>query len=145
LAIDLARAQTAPMSPQAASAVSQAILAAHLGVIAFNVAGLVAIPLGARLGWRWVRIRWWRALHVASWAVVALQAGFGRACFLTLWQDQLMGTGAEPPLIMRVVNRLIYSPLPMWVFTVAYLVLFALVIALWWLVRPISPPRSSRR
>jgi hypothetical protein len=74
-----------------------------------------------------------------------LVAGFGRACFLTLWQDQLMGTGAEPPLIMRVVNRLIYWPLPMWVFTVAYLVLFALVIALWWLVRPISPPRSSRR
>ena len=37
---------------------------------------------------------------------------------------------------MRFVNRLIYWPLPMWVFTVAYLALFALVIALWWLVRP---------
>lgn len=124
------------MSTPAGSAVGQAVLAAHLGVIAFNVAGLVVIPLGARLGWRWVRIRWWRALHVASWAVVALQAALGRACFLTLWQDELTGTGAEPPLIMRVVNRLIYWPLPMWVFTAIYLALFALVIALWWLVRP---------
>jgi hypothetical protein len=124
------------MSPAAASVLSQTLLGAHLVVIAFNVAGLAVIPLGARRGWRWVRIRWWRALHIASWAVVALQATLGRACFLTMWQDELTGTGAEPPLIMRFVNSLIYWPLPMWVFTAIYLALFALVIALWWLVRP---------
>jgi len=139
LAIDLARAQTAPMSPQAASAVSQAILAAHLGVIAFNVAGLVAIPLGARLGWRWVRIRWWRALHVLSWAVVALQAALGRACFLTVWQDAATGAVASPPLIMHWVNGLIYWPLPIWVFGAIYVALFAAVVAFWWLV-----PASAR-
>ena len=111
------------------------LLAVHLVVIAFNVAGLVAIPLGAKLSWRWVRIRWWRALHIASWAVVALQAALGRACFLTIWQDDLTGAGG-PPLIMRFVNALIYWPLPMWVFTATYLALFGLVIALWWLVRP---------
>lgn len=126
------------MSLTAASALSQAILAAHLAVIAFNVAGLVAIPLGARLGWPWVRIRWWRALHIASWAVVAVQALLGRACFLTLWQDELAGAGAEAPLIMRVVNGLIYWPLPMWVFTATYLALFSLVIGLWWWV-PTKP------
>ena len=112
---------------------ASAILAAHLGVIAFNIAGLAAIPLGAR---RWVRVRWWRVLHVASWAVVALQAALGRACFLTLWQDDLTGAGTAAPLIMRVVNGLIYWPLPMWVFTAIYLALFALVIALWRLVPP---------
>ena len=102
------------MSPAAAPAFGQAILAAHLVVIAFNVAGLVAIPVGAKLGWRWVRIRWWRALHLVSWAVVALQAALGRACFLTIWQDDLTGAGGtEPPLIMRFVNSLIYWPLPM--------------------------------
>jgi hypothetical protein len=116
---------------------AQAILAAHLAVIVFNVAGLAAIPLGARLGWRWVRVRWWRALHIASWAVVAVQAALGRACFLTVWQDDLTGAaGSAPPLIMRSVNSLIYWPLPMWVFTAIYLALFGLVIALWWLVRP---------
>jgi hypothetical protein len=124
------------MSPAAASGLSQAILAAHVVVIAFNITGLVAIPLGARLGWQWVRVRWWRALHVASWTVVALQAALGRACFLTLWQDQLTGAGGEPPLIARFVNAVIYWPLPIWVFTAIYLALFALVIALWWLVRP---------
>jgi hypothetical protein len=117
------------MSP---AGLTQLLLAVHVLVIAFNVLGLAAIPLGAGLGWRWTRIRWWRALHVLSWTVVAAQALLGRACFLTLWQDQLSGAGPEPPLIARVVNRLVYWPLPIWVFGVLYLVLFGLVVALWW-------------
>jgi hypothetical protein len=112
------------------------VLAVHLAVIAFNVAGLVAIPLGAARGWRWVRVLWLRLLHLASLAVVALQAALGRACFLTDWQDALTGAGAHDPLIMRWVNGLIYWPLPMWAFTAAYLGVFAYVLALMWLVPP---------
>jgi hypothetical protein len=112
------------------------VLAVHLAVIAFNVFGLVAIPLGAALGWGWVRVFWWRALHLASLAVVALQALLGRACFLTDWQDALTGGGARDPLIMRWVNSLIYWPLPAWVFAAAYVAVFAYVLALWWFVRP---------
>lgn len=118
----------------------QLVLAVHLLVIAFNVLGLVAIPLGARLGWSWVRIRWWRAVHLASWVIVAIQAVLGRACFLTLWQDDLTGGGAEDPLIMRLVNRLIYWPLPMWAFTALYVVLFAMVLVLW---RRVPPGRAK--
>lgn len=123
------------MTPSTAAALSQAVLAVHLAVIAFNVLGLAAIPLGAALGWRWVRVRWWRALHIVSWAVVALQAVLGRACFLTLWQDQLAGAApARPPLIERWVNSVIYWPLPIWVFGAGYVVLFAAVVAFWWIV-----------
>jgi hypothetical protein len=114
----------------------QVVLAAHLGVIAFNVLGLAAIPLGAALNWRWVRIRWWRVLHIICWAVVALQAALGRACFLTNWQDELTGVRAQPPLIERWVNSVIYWPLPIWVFAAIYIALFAAVVALWWLVAP---------
>jgi len=124
---------------------AQLVLAAHVAVIVFNVAGLVAIPLGARLRWQFVRLRWLRLAHLASMAVVAAQAAVGRACFLTLWQDDLGGGGGEAPLIMRVVNGLIYWPLPMWVFTAAYLAVFAYVIALWWLVRPSRHPSSGPR
>jgi hypothetical protein len=117
-------------------ALAQTVLAAHLAIIAFNVFGLVAIPLGAWRGWAWVRVRWWRALHLASMAVVALQAVLGRACFLTLWQDQLTGARAELPLIMRWVNGVIYWPLPIWVFAAAYLAVFAYVVVLWRRVPP---------
>lgn len=111
----------------------QLILAVHLVVIAFNVAGLALIPLGAALGWRWVRIRWLRLLHLASLAVVAVQAALGEACFLTVWQAVATGEAPEP-LITSWVNSLIYWPLPMWVFTSAYIAVFAYVLALWWLV-----------
>lgn len=87
-----------------------------------------------------MRVRWWRALHLASLAVVALQALAGRACFLTIWQDDLAGAG-EGPLIMRAVNSVIYWPLPMWAFTAAYAAVFVYVLALWKLV----PPNPSRR
>jgi hypothetical protein len=123
-------------------ALGQTVLAAHLAVIAFNLFGLLAIPLGAWRGWGWVRIRWWRALHLLSLAVVALQATLGRACFLTIWQSDLTG-GRADPLVMRVVNGLIYWPLPMWVFTAAYLAVFAYVVALWVLVRPGATRRPA--
>ena len=94
-------------------ALGQLVLAVHIVVIAFNVAGLVLIPLGARLGWRFVRLRWLRLLHIGSLAVVAFQALLGRACFLTDWQATLDGGAAEAPLIMRWVNSAIFWPLPM--------------------------------
>jgi hypothetical protein len=115
----------------------QLVLALHLAVIAFNVLGLVAIPLGAWRGWTWVRIRGWRLLHLACWVVVAVQAVLGRACFLTVWQDDLTGGGAGDPMIMRWVNGLIYWDLPMWVFASLYLALFGLVVVLWKVVPPL--------
>jgi hypothetical protein len=125
-------AHTPPMN----AALGQVVLALHIVVIAFNVAGLVVIPLGAALGWRFVRLRWLRLLHLASLAVVAAQAALGRACFLTDWQGALTGDGAEDPLIMRWVNSVIYWPLPMRVFGALYVAVFAYVLALWWWVPP---------
>ncbi|HKR88148.1 MAG TPA: DUF2784 domain-containing protein [Phenylobacterium sp.] len=124
------------------AAIGQSVLALHLAVIAFNLAGLVVIPLGAKLGWSLVRIRWLRLAHLASLAIVALQAVLGRACFLTIWQADLTG-GREEPLIMRWVNGVIYWPLPIWAFTALYLAVFAYVVALWWIVSP--RPSSGRR
>ena len=124
---------------------AELVLALHVAIIAFNVFGLVAIPLGAWLGWSFVRVRWWRRLHLASLAVVAVQAVFGRACFLTVLQADLEQGGSDSPLIMRWVNSVIYWPLPMWVFTAAYVVVFGYVLALYRWVPPASPPSRARK
>lgn len=123
-----------------ASDLAAAILGAHLIVVGFNLFGLVAIPLGAWFGWAFVRILWWRALHLASLLVVAVQALAGRACFLTLWQGDVAGS-RPTPMIMGWINSLLYWPLPLWVFTLAYVAVFAYTLALFWIV----PPRRSRR
>jgi hypothetical protein len=124
---------------------AESILAAHIAVILFNVFGLIAVPLGALCGWRFVRIRWWRVLHLVLLGTVALQAVVGRACFLTLWQAALAEGAASPtPLIMGWVNRMIYWPLPIWVFAALYLLVFGYALALLWLVPPARRAATTR-
>lgn len=115
---------------------ASAILLLHIAIIAFNIFGLLAIPLGAWRGWAWVRYPAWRLLHLGSLAIVAIQAAFGQACFLTIWHDDLTGADTETPLIMGWINDLILWPLPMWVFTLIYGLILLYVVALMWLLRP---------
>jgi hypothetical protein len=119
-----------------------AILAVHVAVIAFNVAGLLVIPVGAALRWRFIRIAWLRLLHLALLAIVAGQALAGRACILTILQDDASGQAASEPLIMSWVDRLVYWNLPFWVFTVIYSAIFLYVLALSFLV-PFGRRRQS--
>src|SRR5690242_15145164 len=101
------RFRHAVMTADIYSALAVAVLVFHLLVVLFNVFGMIAIPLGAWRGWAFVRVFWWRALHLAILALVAVQAVLGQACFLTLWQSDLQrwaGEGAsDAPLIARVI------------------------------------------
>ncbi len=133
------------MTPRLLSDFATAILLLHIVVIAFNIFGLIVIPLGAWRGWAFVRGFWWRAAHLAILAVVALQAVLDRVCFLTVWQSDLLRqageTASSAPLIQRWVNRVIFWPLPLWVFAVLYVVVWLYVVALWRLV----PPTKEKR
>ncbi|MDE2166660.1 MAG: DUF2784 domain-containing protein [Alphaproteobacteria bacterium] len=128
------------MSPDLFADLALAVLAAHIAVIAFNVIGLVIVPIGGALGWRFVRIFWWRALHLALLGVVALQALFGRACFLTLWQAVLETDAGAPasrqPLIARWIESLIFWNLPIGFFAALYVAVLVYAAALWRLVPP---------
>lgn len=124
------------MTPEALATV---VLVVHLGVVAFNIFGMVAVPLGAWLRWRFVRGFWWRLVHLASLLVVALQALLGRACFLTIWQSGLEAeqtSPVPPPMIATWINRLLYWPLPLWVFAALYVVVLVYVLLLWRWVPP---------
>jgi hypothetical protein len=122
--------------------VAEAILAVHLAIIAFNVLGFVVIPVGAWRRWRIVRVAWLRLLHLGVMAVVAGQALAGRACFLTVWQNELTGNRTAPePLIAHWVNSLIYWNIPIWGFAIFYSALFLYILTLTVLV----PFGRSRR
>jgi len=133
------------MDPPLQSALAYGVLLLHLGIISFNVFWIVAIPLGAWRGWCFVYAFWWRALHLGILSAVALQAILHRACFLTIWQiDLLQSAGSSissGPLISGWINRLIYWPLPLWLFALFYVAVCIYVLLLWWLV----PPRRTRK
>ena len=119
------------------------VLAVHLAIVAFNVFGLVVVPLGRWAGWSFVRGFWWRLAHLGSLAVVALQAILGQPCFLTLWQASLEArsdAGEPPPFIATWVNGVLFWPLPLWVFGLAYVAVFLYTLWLWRWVPPRRPP-----
>ena len=126
---------------------AQAIFWVHIGIITFNVFGLIVIPLGVWLGWAFVRVLWWRLLHLVALLIVALQAVLGRACFLTIWEGDLAvragETSSNLPLIQGWITRLVFWPLPIWAFAVFYVAIALYVIALWVIVPPRWPWHSA--
>jgi Protein of Unknown function (DUF2784) len=114
---------------------AEIVLSAHIVIILFNLLGLIVVPIGAARDWRFVHIAWWRLLHAVLLAAVAAQALAGRACILTIWESDLVGSEVTPtPLITGWVHSLIYWNLPIWIFAVLYALVFGYALALLWLV-----------
>lgn len=109
------------------------IVAIHVAYVSYIVIGQMAIPLGAWRGWQWIRNRWFRATHLLAITIVALEAVFGIACPLTVWEDELRraaGSDVGAGTFMgRLLHRLLFYELPPWVFTAIY-VGFALIVVI---------------
>ena len=117
------------------------VLLIHFGYVLFVVGGLAVIWLGGALGWRWVRNWWFRALHFAAIALVAIEALTGLLCPLTWLEDALRpGVGTDAGFVQRWVHAILFWDYPAWVFTAMYVTFATIVGATWWLV----PPRPRR-
>lgn len=118
------------------------VLVVHFGIAAFICAGLVLVPVGAWRGWRWVRRRRWRQLHLGAITFVALESVLGLACPLTVWEDALRGRQQrDAGFIERWVGALLYYDLPPIVFLIAYAAAALLAWGLWVRVAPAPPAR----
>jgi Protein of Unknown function (DUF2784) len=115
---------------------ADAIVLLHLAYVGFVLLGYVAVPLGAALGWRWIRLRTWRRLHLAAIALVALEGVGGVMCPLTWLEAVLRGGHSPGSFVGRLVHAVLFYDLPPWVFTLAYVVLALLALALYRLVPP---------
>jgi hypothetical protein len=121
--------------------IADAILVVHFGIVLFIVGGLLAVWVGAALGWPWVRNRWFRYAHLAAIAYVAAEALLGIACPLTVWEAVARGGTPAGSFVGRWVRALLFYRAPEWVFTVAYLAWAAATLATLRLV----PPRRRAR
>lgn len=100
--------------------IADAILAVHFLIVAFNVGGLLAVWIGAALGWHWIRNPWFRYAHLAAIGFVAAEALLGVACPLTVWEDVLRGGARPESFVSRWVRSVMFYEAPEWVFTAAY-------------------------
>jgi hypothetical protein len=121
---------------------ADAVLLLHFGYVLFVVGGLVLIWLGWARHWRWVRNWWFRVLHLAAIALVAVEALAGLLCPLTWLEDALRpGAAVDAGFIQRWVHAILFWDLPAWVFACAY-VAFALLVAATFVL---LPPRTRAR
>ncbi len=124
---------------------ADAILVLHVLFVCFVVFGLLLVLLGGRLGWYWVRGRWFRVIHAAAIGIVVVQAWLGVMCPLTIWEVGLRAQAGDAvyagSFIAHWLERLLYFQAPAWVFLIAYSVFGALVAASWIWV----PPRPFRK
>lgn len=97
-------------------------------------------------GWRWVNGWWFRLAHLAAIAIVVAQAWLGKLCPLTTLESWLRiragASGYTGSFVEHWLGRLIFYEAPFWIFTLAYTVFAALVLATWWYFPPMR--RSTR-
>jgi hypothetical protein len=131
--------------PQFYLVLADAILLAHVLIVAFNVFSLPLIWLGGLRRWRFVRNFYFRAIHLLLIGYIALQAALGEICPLTDWENALrVQAGTDPRYATSFVGhwlqRLIFYEAEEHVFLVAYLIFFGLVLVTLFVVKP-EPPR----
>lgn len=128
------------MTPEAALKLAQVVLAVHIAAAGFIVFGLIAIPLGAWLGWPFVHGFWWRGFHVVAMGLVAAQKLLGNSCFLSVWEFRLVDIASrvphQTPAFQSFGEHVLYWNLPLWFFAWLYAALFVFVIYLWFRVPP---------
>jgi hypothetical protein len=129
-------------------ALADLVLLIHLAVVVFIVGGLVAIAWGRLRRWSWVDRPVFRLLHLCAIGVVVVQAWFGQACGLTVLESWLRmragGRGYTKGFIEHWVHAILFYEAPGWVFTVAYTLFGAAVLAAWWLFPPSGSKRQDR-
>lgn len=115
---------------------ADAVLALHVGIVLFVVAGLLLVLAGNWRGWRWVNAPVFRWAHLAAIAVVVAQAWLGAVCPLTtleMWLRRQAGGATYPgSFIAHWLQRLLYWDAPAWVFVLAYSLFGLAVLLAWW-------------
>ncbi|PJX12607.1 DUF2784 domain-containing protein [Halomonas sp. 141] len=125
---------------------ADAVLLLHVLFVAFVVLGLMAIYLGGILGWYWVRHRRFRLVHLGAIGYVVVQAWLGAVCPLTTLEMALRAEAGSATyagsFIQHWLQRLLYYTAPEWVFVAVYTLFGSLVLASWWVVRPVARQRG---
>jgi len=128
---------------------ADAVVLFHAAYVAFVVFGLVAIPLGAAFGFRWVRNLRFRILHLAAMALVFVEMLARIMCPLTVIENALRicagGSRYRGDFLAYWTHRLIFYSWPPWVFDVLYVGTMLAIILLLLLVPPDRrEPRAAR-
>jgi polyferredoxin len=125
------------------------VLALHVAIVVFVVAGLVLVLVGNLRHWHWVNKPGFRLAHLAAIGVVVTQAWVGASCPLTTFEMWLRAKARTPTysgsFIEHWLQRVLYYDAPPWVFVAGYSLFGLLVLAAWWHFPPVWHHGRDRR
>ncbi len=117
---------------------------AHFAYVLFVIGGLFVTLVGWARHWQWVRNRWFRGVHLTMILIVVVEAWLGITCPLTTLEQNLRLQAGEQTyqgdFIANWVHDALFFQASPWVFTVAYTLFGACVLATVLFV----PPRWRR-
>jgi len=120
------------------------VLAIHVAVAIFVVAGLMMIVVGNLSQWtllRFVNTLWFRLMHITAVVVVVGQTWLGIICPLTTIEMLLRAKAGEATyvgsFIAHWMGRLLFYDAPPWVFIALYSA-FGLAAAATWMAYPVA-------
>lgn len=127
------------------------VLLIHFAIALFIVWSLPLILIGGARGWRCVRRPWFRFTHAGLMGFVLLESLLGMFCPLTTWESALRqsagegGPGEGRSFIAHWAGKLLFHDFDEWVFTLAYILFFAAVIAaFYWVPVEMKPERREK-
>lgn len=127
------------------SILADAVMSLHFAVVVFVLGGLVFIIVGGLTGRRLARSLRFRVAHLATVAVVAVQAWLGAICPLTTLEMWLRAKAGQATysggFIEHWLERLLYYDAPLWIFAIVYSAFGLVVLATWWYF----PPKAETR
>lgn len=124
---------------------ADAVVLAHVLLVAFVILGLAAVPLGNQRQWAWVNALLFRALHLTAIGVVIAESWLGITCPLTTLEAWLRGKAGQgtysDSFVGHWLQTILYFNAAWWVFALAYSFFGLLVVASW----IVYPPRAFKR
>ncbi len=121
------------------SLLADTLLVSHFAFVVFVVLGFLLILLGLAARWPWIHNRKFRITHLAAIGVVVLQAWLGRACPLTVWENELRRragqSGYSETFVEHWLHKLLFYQAEPWVFTTIYTCFGLLVVFTWFFGR----------
>ena len=129
-------------------ALANLLAVVHIAYFLFIVLGTLAILVGPRFGWTWIRNLPFRLLHLAAVYVVLVEEVFGIACPLSVMQWDLRSASGGPVEATEglggILDGLLFRTIPGWALDVLYWSTGLGLLLLLYLVPPIWR-RTSRR
>jgi len=114
------------------------IMFIHFGLAAFISAGFCIIPLGYKIGWKWIKKRNLRLFHLSLIGFITAETIVGLTCPLTVLENMVRDVDYSTSFMTYWVFQILYWDLPSQVFVLLYLLCFGWVFILWKICPPIE-------